>query len=105
VRILVERPVRAPGGQGPGRSAIPVVGLVARLGMRKVEPDHVRAMPCEQRGVLFLADHVVRRCDHGRDVADDGRLEPERSKRADLGHAILASTPRRRTCWNARIVR
>ena len=105
VRVLAERAVGAPRGQRPGGAAVPLVGLVAGLLGRQVEPDDVGRVPGDELGAAFLVDDVVRRRDDVREVSDDGRVEAEGSKWSDLGHGVLVGDLRRGRWWKESIVR
>ena len=86
VRILVERPVRAPRRQGPGRPPVAVVGCVTGLLGRQVEAHDVGRVPGHQPLTLGGVDDVVWRGDDERQVGDGRRVVAERTERADVGH-------------------
>ena len=86
--ILAQRAIRPPGGERPGHPPIPLVGILAGLAERQVEPDRVARAPCQQRLAQVRADHVVRRRDDGAEAADDLGVEAERAERADLGQRV-----------------
>ena len=94
--VLAERAIRAPGGERPGRPAVAVVRLVAELVGRQVETDDVARIAGDQLALLGRRDDVIRRADDRGEIADDIRLEPEASERADLGHGPPRGRRRRR---------
>ncbi len=93
VGVLVERAIRAPGRQRPGRPAIAIVGFVAGLFIRLVEADDVGRVAGEQALLLARVDHVIRRRDDERGVGDRGRVIAQGSERTDVGHVTSRNRP------------
>ena len=86
MRVLVQRPVRAPRGERAGRPPVAVVELIARLVAGQVEADDVRGMPRKQAFVLIGPDDVVRRRDDEAQVGNGRRIVAKGAERTDLGH-------------------
>ena len=93
MRVLAERAVRAPAGEGPGRAPVAVVGLVAGLFGGLVEPHDVGRMALEQARLLGRVDDVVGRRDDEREVGDGRRVVAQRSERTDVGHVTSRNRP------------
>ncbi len=90
MRVLVEDPARAPGGERPGGPPVAVVGLVAwaHPSGRSSRTTLAGWRAASARG-LVRADDVVRRRDDGGEVADARRLEAEGAEGSDLGHGTF----------------
>jgi hypothetical protein len=88
-RVLMEGPVRPPGGERPGRPPVALLGILAGLRRRQVEPDDVPGVPSQEPALLVRGDHVVRRAENERQVPHGLGAEAERAKRADVGHGFL----------------
>ena len=81
-RLGAEDPLRRPGREQPGRAAIARVVFSAR----ELEPDHVVGIARLQRPPLTVADDVVGRGEHVRQVGRAGGVVAESAKRSDLSH-------------------
>ena len=106
VRVLAQGAVRAPCGEGPGSAAVAIVRGVTCLVRGQVKPHDVDRMARDEGRALLGRDHVVRWRHDEPEVSDDGRIEPEGTERADLGHMLLGECGSKADgSWDAAIVR
>jgi len=64
----------------------------ARPFLRQIYPNDVRRMPCQESLMLGRIEARRHRGDHVGDVTDRGRVEPQGTEWADLGHSTLGWT-------------
>ena len=106
-RILVKRPIGAPGGQGSRRTAVPIVGLVPGLHAWQVEAHDVLRVAGKKARRLLGADDVVRRRNNRGEVANRLGVVAQRTERTDFGHGLPQASaiggghgrPRRTNHW------
>ncbi len=88
-RVLAQRSVRAPGGEGPGGSPVALIGVLAWLAIGQVETDAVAGMAGEQIAMELSADHVIGRGDDQAQVAHRLGVVAEGAEGSDVGHEVL----------------
>ena len=85
----MERAVRPPGRERPGRPPVALVLAVTRLVVGRIETHDVALMTSSQLSPIRLRQDVVRRRDDRAEVTHGLGRVPEGTERTDQRHGLL----------------